>query len=73
MWVDSLYRRGLRELRIRYASPAYFALLRARPDLRPALSLGQRVTVALDSHRVVIVDASAPAVAETEVRSFLSE
>jgi Ca-activated chloride channel family protein len=72
MWVDSRYRAGMRELRVRWGTAAYFAILRARPELAPALSLGERVTVTLDGERAVVVDPSAPeAVEESEVATFL--
>ena len=74
MWVDSRYRRGMRTLRLRYGSEAYFALLRARPELRSTLALGQRVTVALDGRRAVVVEPGGPAgVSATEVTRFLGE
>ncbi|MCZ7678498.1 MAG: VIT domain-containing protein [Sandaracinaceae bacterium] len=72
-WVDSRYRREMRTLRVRTASPAYFALLRARPALRRALALGARVTVAIDDRRAVVVEPSAPAeLGEAEVQAFLA-
>jgi Ca-activated chloride channel family protein len=72
MWVDSSYRRSMPTLRVRYGSDGYFALLRVRPDLRRALALGERVTVALPGGRAVIIDAAAPAsVSEADVRRFL--
>jgi Ca-activated chloride channel family protein len=73
MWVDAAYRRGMPSLRVRYASPAYFALLRARPSLRRFFALGQRVTVVLAGGRAVIVDENAPAgVSAADVTRFLS-
>ncbi len=73
MWVDTAYRRGMPSLRVRYASPAYFALLRQRPSLRAFLSLGRRVTVVLSGGRAVIVDENAPAgVSDADVARFLS-
>jgi hypothetical protein len=72
MWVDADYRRSMRSLRIRAASEAWLELLRRRPALRRALALGNRVAVALDEHRAVIVDPGAPAgVTPEQVRSFL--
>lgn len=59
VWVDSRYRRGMRELRLVWGSPAYFALVRARPDLAPALALGERVTITLDQDRAIVVDPGA--------------
>lgn len=60
-WTDSRYRVGMRTLRLRAMSAAYFALLRARPDVASALALGDQVTVALDNERAIIVDPTAPA------------
>ncbi|UJR81304.1 VIT and vWA domain-containing protein [Sandaracinus amylolyticus] len=72
MWVDSRYRAGRRELRMRWGSEGYFALLRARPELGPALALGERVTIAIDDARVIVIDPSAPErVTETDVSAFL--
>ncbi|AKF06003.1 VIT domain-containing protein [Sandaracinus amylolyticus] len=72
MWVDSRYRAGRRELRMRWGSEGYFALLRARPELGPALALGDRVTIAIDAARVIVIDPSAPErISETDVSAFL--
>lgn len=72
MWIDARYRREMRTLRVRTASPAYFALLRARPALRRALALGERVTVTIDDRRAILIEPSAPAdVTEAQVRAFL--
>lgn len=61
MWVDARYRRSMRTMRVRTGTPAYFALVRVRPDVRSALALGQHVTVVLDHDRAVVVEESAPA------------
>jgi hypothetical protein len=50
---------------------AYFAVLRARPELAAAFALGDAVTVALDAERAVSVDPSAPDVSADEVARFL--
>lgn len=71
-WTDSRYRPGMRTLRIRAMSAAYFALLRARPAIASALALGERVTVALDNERAVIIDPTAPAdLGADQVTNFL--
>ncbi len=46
VWTDTRYHDGLRLVRVRAFSAAYFALLQAVPDLRSALAIGERVTVA---------------------------
>lgn len=74
-WVDSSYRSGMRELVVRSMSPGYFALLSARPELREALALGERVVVTLDGAdaggRVVIVSPDAPETSAADVRRFV--
>ena len=71
-WTDSRYQAGMRTLRLRAMSAAYFALLRARPDLASALALGEQVTVTLDAQRAVVIDPTAPAdVGADQVTAFL--
>jgi Ca-activated chloride channel family protein len=71
-WTDSRFRTGMRTLRLRAMSAAYFALLRARPDLASALALGDTVTVTLDNDRAIIVDPTAPAdLGADQVTNFL--
>ena len=73
MWVDSHYRRAMRSLSLRAGSEAWIALLRSRPDLRPALALGARVAVAIGDGRAVLVDPGAPeGVSTAQLESFLS-
>ncbi|MGE0785838.1 MAG: VIT domain-containing protein [Sandaracinaceae bacterium] len=74
MWVDRAYRRTLRTLHVRAGSAGWIALSRDRPDLRPLLALGERVAIAIDEHRAVIVEPEAPAdVSEAQVGSFLAD
>lgn len=74
MWVDPRYRRSMRTLHVRPGSTGWIALLRERPDLRAILALGDRVALALDGARAVIVDPAAPeGVSEAQVASFLAE
>jgi Ca-activated chloride channel family protein len=70
-WTDERFRPSMRVLRVRAMSPAYFALLRARPELARPLALGDRVTVALDGTRAVVVDPAAPDVSDADVQAFL--
>lgn len=73
VWVDSRYRRSMRALRLRAGSAAWIALLRARPDLRAALALGDRVAVSVGDDRAVIVEPTAPEdVPPDQVERFLS-
>jgi Ca-activated chloride channel family protein len=72
-WVDSRYRRAMRLVRVRYGSEAYFELLRARPELRSVLALGQRVTVALDGRRAVSIEPAGATVSAADMRRFLTQ
>ena len=73
MWVDVAYRRDMPTLRICYASPAYFALLRVQPALGRLLALGERLTFVAPGRRAVVIDASAPGgVSAAEVRRFIT-
>lgn len=45
-WTDTRYHLGLRLVRVQAFSSAYFALVQAVPDLRPAFAVGERVIVA---------------------------
>ncbi len=58
-WNDRDYRAGMQELRIRYGSPAYFALLRERPDLCEALAVGTELTLVVAPNRALVISAAA--------------
>ena len=45
-WVDGRWREGMRTIRVRLFSDAYFRVLELAPALRAALALGDRVLVA---------------------------
>jgi hypothetical protein len=63
----------MRLVRVRYGSEAYFELLRARPELRSVLALGQRVTVALDGRRAVSIEPAGATVSAADMRRFLTQ
>jgi Ca-activated chloride channel homolog len=46
-WVDSEAGTARRVVKVKAFSPAYFALLKARPELGPAMALGPRVVLVL--------------------------
>lgn len=70
-WVDERFHEGGRVLRIRAMSPAYFAVIAARPELRAAFALGESVVVAIEGGRAIEIAADAPEVAADEARRFL--
>ncbi|RMG11342.1 MAG: hypothetical protein D6729_18140 [Deltaproteobacteria bacterium] len=54
-WTDTRIRPGMKTLKVKYLSDAYFALLRLRPRLKEALALGERVRVLAAEGRVIEV------------------
>ena len=54
-WTDTRIRPGMKTLKIRYMSDAYFALLRLRPKLKDALALGKTVRVWAGGKKVIEV------------------
>ena len=70
-FVDSNHREGMRALRIRPMSRAYFALLSAHPELRAAFALGDHVIIAFDRDRSIVIDPTGPDTDEETARAFL--
>lgn len=70
-YVDANHRAGMRELRIRPMSRAYFTLLTLRPELRAAFALGEHVIVTLDGDRAIVIDPSSPDTDEETARAFV--
>ncbi len=54
-WVDADYRGASRMLRVKYLSPAWFAVVRLHPELREAMSIGERVVVQIVAGKAVVV------------------
>lgn len=69
-WTDTAFAPGLKVLKVKYLSEAYFALLRLRPGLKDALALGERVRVAL-GHGQALEIGEKGVTGEKEVRVFL--
>ncbi|MEW5742031.1 MAG: VIT and VWA domain-containing protein [Myxococcota bacterium] len=71
-WIDSEALSGsAKQLKVKYLSDAYFALLKARPDLKAALALSDRLVIVVAKGKSVIID---PAGGETKpdaVTAFL--
>ncbi|MCC7248308.1 MAG: VWA domain-containing protein [Lysobacter sp.] len=54
MWRDRAHRQDATVLRVRRDSAAYRELLRLRPDLETALSLGERVLIAFGRYSILV-------------------
>jgi Ca-activated chloride channel homolog len=63
-WVDAAVTPGGKELKVKYLSEAYFALLKARPELKAALALSDRLVISLSAGKRVVID---PNAGETKV------
>jgi Ca-activated chloride channel homolog len=71
-WVDTEALAGTpRQLKVRYLSEAYFALLAARPDLKAALALSDRLVVVVAKDRSVIIEPGAGELRPEAVAAFL--
>ena len=73
VYVDTAYREGLEEIEIQFGSDAYFALLRAVPELKPYLGVGSHVIVVLRNRAVIVGDEGAEKMDEEEIREFFAE
>jgi Ca-activated chloride channel family protein len=71
-WFDSdaLATPG-KQLKVKYLSDAYFALLKARPDLKAALALSDRLVIALGGGRSVAIVPEAGETKADAVTAFL--
>jgi Ca-activated chloride channel family protein len=70
-WIDS---EGLthpgKQLKVKFLSKAYFALLQAKPELRAAFALGERVMVVVAPGKSVIIGPEGEEAAD-KVQGFL--
>ncbi len=66
-WVDAAVNPGGKELKVKYLSDAYFALLKARPELKAALALSDRLVISIAAGKSVIID---PDAGETKVEAL---
>ncbi|MBE2249506.1 MAG: VWA domain-containing protein [Myxococcus sp.] len=55
-WIDSEAVNGTaKQLKVKYLSEAYFAILKAKPDLKAALSLGNRVVIVVGKDKSLVI------------------
>jgi Ca-activated chloride channel family protein len=71
-WVDAEALAGTaRQLKVKYLSDAYFALLKARPDLKAALALSDRLVIVVGKGRSVVIEPEAGETKPDAVTAFL--
>jgi Ca-activated chloride channel family protein len=73
VWVDSRWHDGMRVVRIKPYSAAYFALLEAVPDLRPALAVGDAVRVAGRAVAIEVAGDGVEQLTDAQVASVRSD
>ncbi len=71
-WIDSeaLEKPG-QQLKVKYLSPAYFALVSARPDLKAGLALGNRVVLRVGGGKSIVIAPEEGEEAAERVVAFL--
>ena len=57
VWTDRDYRKGMKEIKVKYADDEYFKLLEEHPELKKFFALGKKVIVCLDEETAIIVEA----------------
>jgi Ca-activated chloride channel homolog len=72
-WVDSRWHDGMRLVRVRPYSAAYFALLEAMPELRPAFAVDDRVRVAGRTVAVEVAPNGVDRLTDAEVASVRAD
>ena len=71
-WIDTEARSGItRQLKVKYLSDAYFALLAARPDLKAALALSDRLVIVVSKGKSVIIEPTAGETKAEVLTAFL--
>ncbi len=71
-WVDSEAVKGTaKQLKVKYLSEAYFALLTARPELKSALSLADKMVIVVGKDKSVIIDPTEGETKADKVTDFL--
>ncbi len=71
-WIDSEAVEGTpKQLKVKYLSDAYFALLKARPDLKAALALGNRLVIVVAKDKSIVIAPSEGETAAEKVTAFL--
>lgn len=71
-WIDTEAQSGTpKSLKVKYLSDAYFALLKARPDLKAALALSDRLVIVVGKDKSVIIEPTAGETKADAVTAFL--
>ena len=71
-WIDSEAANGTaKSIKVKYLSDAYFAILKARPDLKAALALSDRLVIVVGKDKSIIIEPTAGETKADAVTAFL--
>ena len=71
-WIDTEAQSGTaKSIKVKYLSDAYFALLKARPELKAALALSDRLVIVVGKDKSVIIEPTAGETKADAVTAFL--
>ena len=72
-YIDRAYREDMEELRIKWGSDAYFALVAGMPELRPCLALGRTTVIVVDGKALIVAEEGREEVSEAEIKDFFKK
>jgi Ca-activated chloride channel family protein len=71
-WIDSEAMSGTaKTLKVKYLSDAYFAVLKARPELKAAMALSDRLVIVVGKDKSLIIEPDAGETKADAVTAFL--
>jgi Ca-activated chloride channel family protein len=71
-WIDSEALGGTsKQLKVKYLSDAYFAILKARPELKAALALSDRLVIVVAKDKSIVIDPDGGETKADAVTAFL--
>jgi Ca-activated chloride channel homolog len=72
-WTDVAFKEGMKVVKIKAYSPAYFKVLDAIPELRASFAVGEKVLVAGKHVAIEISDAGAEQLGDAELRTLTEQ
>ncbi|MFP4027781.1 MAG: VIT and vWA domain-containing protein [Candidatus Brocadiia bacterium] len=70
VFVDSTFKEGMKELKVKWGSDAYFAAVEARPELKKYLAIGQYVIVVIDGKALIVGEGGKEDLSKKQIRAF---
>ncbi len=70
VFVDTEFKEGMKELKLKWGSDAYFAALRALPELKDYLALGEDVIVVIEGKALIVAEDGEEELREEDLRAF---